>query len=433
MKCPKCGYISFDYNQVCPKCNKNISNEQEKTFLPSFRPDPPSLLGFLIGEANESNINLRAPHGAHSNVHHSEDIDLGDSVILDREDFNLEGQDLEMSLSPEDSGELVIEHAPVVEHDQLFSDSDFSLEEKEDEEILSPVESAEEDESALDLGDLSLEDSGDVLGGLSLDESETTKAQAATEIEFDDSDFSLDSLPAEIEAGGSDLEQEIELNLDDLKVSDLGDLEIGTGEALEKELEGTLVEPDREFSSEQLESEDLFIERPDVDLDKLSDIPGILARDTTAEEKEKTMILSDFSLDEVESAEIEGFEFDEVPFETSGSAENAADLGNFNLDLNDSGEMEGDLNLDGLSLDASAELEKSFNLGDMSIDEYPDKEKTVSSRSEVPSDSDEFDIDLDAMSLDVEEYQKKPSADKDDFVLDLEDMDIDLDLNEPKK
>jgi hypothetical protein len=39
MKCPKCGYISFDFNRVCPKCNKDVGTEQAKLNIPSFRPD----------------------------------------------------------------------------------------------------------------------------------------------------------------------------------------------------------------------------------------------------------------------------------------------------------------------------------------------------------------------------------------------------------
>ena len=58
MKCPKCGYISFDSNQVCPKCNKDISAEQAKLNLPAFKPEPPALLGALIGEPDESDIGL---------------------------------------------------------------------------------------------------------------------------------------------------------------------------------------------------------------------------------------------------------------------------------------------------------------------------------------------------------------------------------------
>ncbi|MBW1764537.1 MAG: hypothetical protein JRJ23_07350, partial [Deltaproteobacteria bacterium] len=56
MKCPKCSYISFDYNSVCPKCNKDISSEQKKMNLPAFRPDPPYLLSMLTGEADDSSV-----------------------------------------------------------------------------------------------------------------------------------------------------------------------------------------------------------------------------------------------------------------------------------------------------------------------------------------------------------------------------------------
>ncbi|MFO7738714.1 MAG: hypothetical protein R6V46_09580 [Desulfatiglandaceae bacterium] len=54
MKCPKCNYISFDYNQVCPKCNKNISSEQQRMNLPDYKPSPPYLLGSLLGETGRS-------------------------------------------------------------------------------------------------------------------------------------------------------------------------------------------------------------------------------------------------------------------------------------------------------------------------------------------------------------------------------------------
>jgi hypothetical protein len=56
MKCPKCSYVSFDYNLTCPKCDKDISSEQEKLHLPAFRPDPPFLLGALTGEVNDPHM-----------------------------------------------------------------------------------------------------------------------------------------------------------------------------------------------------------------------------------------------------------------------------------------------------------------------------------------------------------------------------------------
>ena len=49
MKCPKCGYVSFDSNLECPKCRADLSMEQSKLNLPSFKPSPPFLLGALVG------------------------------------------------------------------------------------------------------------------------------------------------------------------------------------------------------------------------------------------------------------------------------------------------------------------------------------------------------------------------------------------------
>ena len=58
MRCPKCGYISFDHNLVCPKCNKDISGEQKRLNLPSFMPSPPRILEPLLGETGDSHFSL---------------------------------------------------------------------------------------------------------------------------------------------------------------------------------------------------------------------------------------------------------------------------------------------------------------------------------------------------------------------------------------
>ena len=60
MKCPKCDYISFDYNQLCPKCRKDVSGEAERLNLPAFKPNPPALLGALTGETDETHVGLQA-------------------------------------------------------------------------------------------------------------------------------------------------------------------------------------------------------------------------------------------------------------------------------------------------------------------------------------------------------------------------------------
>jgi hypothetical protein len=50
MKCPKCGYVSFDHHQVCPKCSKDVLAEQRRLNLPDYEPDPPFFLRALTGE-----------------------------------------------------------------------------------------------------------------------------------------------------------------------------------------------------------------------------------------------------------------------------------------------------------------------------------------------------------------------------------------------
>ena len=38
MKCPKCNFVSFDYNDACPKCGKKLNRERDLMHLPSYRP-----------------------------------------------------------------------------------------------------------------------------------------------------------------------------------------------------------------------------------------------------------------------------------------------------------------------------------------------------------------------------------------------------------
>ncbi len=80
MKCPKCGYTSFDYNEACPRCSKDLTAEREKMNHPSYIPNPPSLLGALTGEPVESKIDLK--------------IENPDDTV---------GVDQDLALSPEDS------------------------------------------------------------------------------------------------------------------------------------------------------------------------------------------------------------------------------------------------------------------------------------------------------------------------------------------
>jgi hypothetical protein len=79
MRCPKCRYISFDYNQVCPRCNNDVSVQKEMLNLPDYIPDPPFLLGALIEEAADYKADIQEDY--------SVDVDAFDSEI----DLSLDG------------------------------------------------------------------------------------------------------------------------------------------------------------------------------------------------------------------------------------------------------------------------------------------------------------------------------------------------------
>jgi hypothetical protein len=108
MKCPKCNYISFDYNQVCPKCNKDISSEQQRMSLPDYKPSPPYLLASLLGES------------AHS-----------EEPILS------EGQDFDFGLELEGSGEIEKSEVTVAAAD--LTEKDLLEESEEEIEHLEPL------------------------------------------------------------------------------------------------------------------------------------------------------------------------------------------------------------------------------------------------------------------------------------------------------
>jgi len=432
MRCPKCGYISFDYNQVCPKCNRDISTEQEKFNLPSFRPEPPSLLGFLTGDANESNVNLRVPSGSHIDKAPVEEIDLNDSVVLNHDNMSIDDQDLDISFEPESTGEDLFEEESAVKPKSLLSDADFSLEEKDEGKAVIQSELSEEEEISLDLEEFSLEEPGELP-----DKSEDTEGvhDVVTEGIVSDEDILLDSLeamPVDIDSGLDEIESEIELDLDDLKVSDIGGLEIGVDTtSQDKELSTTLVESEAGTLEPEVESYDLS----DKVEENLPDISELMLEDAAAGNKEKTMILDDLSIDDLDSIGKEGpLELGDIALDDSAlkGEEELPEIEELNLEENFPTDTERTMILDDVSANDSAELEKSFDISDLSLDEdYAEDKKEPSSKKSF-ADSGELDLDLDAMSLDVEKYQKGSDS-GDDFVLDLEDMDIDLDLNEPKK
>jgi hypothetical protein len=410
MKCPKCGYISFDFNQVCPKCNKNISDEQVRLNLPSFRPDPPSLLGILTGEADESNVGL-SMNSSESLGMHEMDVGLDDSGVIDTSGMAIdEEQDIEISLDQEDSGEFELS----AEEEVAVDLDDISAEDTES--LITPSEEEEGGEDiSMDLGDISLEEpaSEEVLGA-----DESVSEEAEQEISLEDlsaDDSATQGMVADEETviapdmdtgipteGETEEESEIELKLDDLKINETGELEIGTESTTDQGLEG----------------EEKTFETPEESLD-LGDVP---LDEQPAETEGEELDLGDLSLDDSGTGEEETLDLGDVPLD-----EQPAETEGEELDL-------GDLSLD----DSGTGEEESLDLGDASLEEpaHEDEEKTLeyeepattdessaeSATEETPSDKQE-EFDLDSLTPDKEGSGKTD----DEMTLNLDDLDLDLD------
>ena len=193
MKCPKCGYVSFDYNLTCPKCEKDISSEQEKLHLPSFRPEPPSLLGALTGEANDSRSDRTAGSSEIDLARDAEisfdeessHFDSGEVAIPDSTDFDLGSEEI----SFDDTSGLSADSGKRSSDDIFGSDIDT-------EEAIADLElgGLESKETGLDTGELELEDSesaGSLAEDLTLDLGEAAKEQGS--LDLNDLDLSGDN------------------------------------------------------------------------------------------------------------------------------------------------------------------------------------------------------------------------------------------------
>jgi hypothetical protein len=150
MRCPKCGYISFDYNIICPKCNKDIASEQRMLNLPSYRPDPPRLLDVLIGMPDESQQHFPI-----------DDEDMRDEGTIEHD----MGLGLESLAQHEGTEEIDLSmESPEVESSDSEKTEDFALEEIADlpfdssEPAPPPPPKESEEEITLDLDDISVEE-----------------------------------------------------------------------------------------------------------------------------------------------------------------------------------------------------------------------------------------------------------------------------------
>jgi len=190
MRCPKCGYISFDHLETCLKCKKDIKSVSDVLSGTVFNVQTPSFLKF---EAGSSEGTL------------AEDMDMFGDESAEEEDYV--DDDLEILMDGED----------------LESEADFEIDEdEEDGEIELDLSQFETDpdedvatvsldmpEELADISDLAPPKNGEVVEeeslGLDLDD---------LELDMDDGDFDGES------SSGSGGGQEVELALDDIDFSE---------------------------------------------------------------------------------------------------------------------------------------------------------------------------------------------------------------------
>jgi hypothetical protein len=173
MKCPKCGYVSFDYNLTCPKCDKDISSEQEKLHLPSFRPDPPFLLGALTGEVNESHLG-RARGSSEISVGHDAEVtledesshfDSGEVTVPESSDFELGSEEISL----DDTSGLSLDSGKSGAPGKSLAEEVLGKDLDTEEAIAElDLEGPGDEELSLDTGQLELDDSES--GGSGTDE-----------------------------------------------------------------------------------------------------------------------------------------------------------------------------------------------------------------------------------------------------------------------
>ncbi|OPX37767.1 MAG: hypothetical protein B1H12_04050 [Desulfobacteraceae bacterium 4484_190.2] len=240
MKCPKCNYVSFDYNQVCPKCNKDISTEQKRMNLPDYRPSPLSLLGSLMGEPGQSEDSV---------FEEDQNLDMDFEITGNGEAEKLE----EASLGADLLETNLLDEEEEIEHLEPLSD----FEEEEGEKI-----SPESIEISLDDSDrtLALSDTGEMEMEelISLDSDELPLAEPELEQE------------AFVESGPAK-EKELGIDLEDLSLDEIAPPTTDAGEddsLNEAEMVTLVIEKKDPKVSHGLEDTELDLE---LDLDELEE------------------------------------------------------------------------------------------------------------------------------------------------------------------
>lgn len=232
MKCPKCSYVSFDYNLTCPKCDKDISSEQEKLHLPAFRPDPPFLLGALTGQVSETHgaaargsSEISMSHEAQISFDdESADFDSGETSLPESGDFELGSEEISLDDTSGPGWDTSTTPQGSVAEDVLGTDLDT-----EDAIAELDLGGPGDDELGPDKGELELDKAADAEAAgdeLSLDLGEAPESEGSLDLGALDLEGGSEEAPAGAQIGTGELRLEGESTEELDKLLDMDEISL---------------------------------------------------------------------------------------------------------------------------------------------------------------------------------------------------------------
>jgi hypothetical protein len=229
MRCPKCGYISFDHLAECRKCHKNIEAVSGSLYGTAYSVQPPTFLNLHRAEREEDFEEMELTEES-TFGDDEEYIDDELAILVEEEDEEPEG-DIGFSGGPqaspqlsaddeqEDDGEIEIDFSQ-------FEAADDSETDSFEEEV---AEAAEEDDlkefaMKIDMPD-ALSDISDLAppAKTSADDelpAENPADEKIAEMSFDDLNFDLGLDDLDKDQAGPDVHEEAMLALDEIDFSE---------------------------------------------------------------------------------------------------------------------------------------------------------------------------------------------------------------------
>ncbi len=435
MKCPKCGYVSFDHNDICPKCSKSIGAERDRLDLPSYRPTPPFLLGSLTGQSRDADATdlMSTPEG---------------TQILDQE-FEFSDEGLEF-----DSEELETVEAPEPSFDDTYRlevQPETAPEEKTQDvpELAEEIQevdlsiTGDDEAETINLDDLAIDDSE---SGFSPDEPEPSSTDETV----------LDpglSLSEDTGTGGTSAMESPEMDFEDtITLDDLTEAEPQDTPG-EQEIEGP-VEMDETMP---LDIDDYTQDEPEITLEEQEiDIPiemdGLAPLDLDDQTQGEQDIEIPIEMDETVSLDIDDQMQDEpeIVLEEEGGEEpvdldKTVALNLESLMQGDAGDMlseqeieipvEPDISIPIIENGVGGVEEPGLlTLDDLEASEFAGEPASIEDTAKTSRFDQEIDIDLEEDTLSTEDISisDETISSDEDFPLDLDALELELEL-EPEK